>query len=317
MTLTNFPSGVSSFGVPVIGGQSLPTTTGKYVFVSSVTGSNGNNGLTPALAVATVLQAKVICDTNKDDIIVVMANHTENITNATDLVIDKAGVRVIGLGIGSARPTFTFTTATTAKITITGKNIGFYNCIFIANFADVATAFLVGASPEFQLIGCEFRDTSSILNMLACVTTTVAVNADGMRFEQNRIKMLGTTAATVPVKILGTMSRLTVNDNFVTKAVLNNTSCLINHAALVMTDLECARNIINSANTDSATGGFIIVTTSTTNTGHVYDNKVIGLDTAAAVLITATGHKYGQTNNLYSGDVDTSGFVLPAIGTDA
>jgi len=314
MATTNYPQGVSSFGVPVMGGMNVPTTTGRYIFVSSVSGSDGNLGLSVDQPVATLLQAVAVANANQDDIIVVMANHTESIAAATS--INKAGVRIVGLGIGSARPTFTFTTATSARFTITGKNIGFFNCVFIANFADIATIFLVGASPEFVVDNCEFRDTTSSLNMLACVTTTVTVNADGMKFTNNLVKMLGTTAATVMIKIIGTMSRLKVNDNFVTKAVLNNTACLVNHAALVMTDLEMARNVLNSANTDSATGGFLIVTSSTTNTGHVYDNKVIGLDTAAAVLITATGHKYGQTNNLYSGDVDTSGYVLPVIGTN-
>ena len=315
MSTTNYPNGVSSFGVPVMGGMSLPSTTGRYIFVSSVSGSNGNTGLSVEAPVATLLQALVVANANKDDIVVLMANHAETVSAA--YAIAKAGVRIIGLGVGSARPTFTFdTSASVARFTVTGKNIGFWNCVFVANFGDIGTIILVGASPEFAVEDCVFRDTSSSLNMLACVTTTVTVNADGMRFNRNRVEMLGTTAATVPVKILGTMSRLQVNENFVTKAVLNNTSCLVNHAALVMTNLEMARNVINSANTDSATGGFLIVTSSTTNTGHVYDNKIIGRDTAAAVMITGTGHKYGQTNNLYSGDVDTSGFVLPAIGTD-
>jgi len=87
------------------------------------------------------------------------------------------------------------------------------------------------------------------------------------------------------------------------------------HAALVVTNLEMGFNQIFSGNTDSATGGFLITTTSTTNTGMVHDNYINGLDVAAAILVTA-GSKYGMMNNLYDGDADSSGFVLPAIGVN-
>lgn len=316
MALTNYPDGVSSFGVPVMGGMSLPSTTGRYIFVSSVSGSNGNTGLSVDQPVATLRQALLVANANVDDIVVLMANHVETVSAA--YAINKAGVRIIGLGVGSARPTFTFgTSASVARFTITGANIGFWNCIFVANFADIGTIILVGTAPEFKVEDCVFRDTTSVLNMLACVTTTITVNSDGMRFNRNRVIMLGTTGATTAIKIIGTMSRLQINDNYFNKAVLNNTACILNHAALVVTNLEMARNTLISRNTDSATGGFLIVTSSTTNTGFVYNNNIIGLDVAGAILISGTGHRYGQNNNLYSGDVDTSGFVLPAIGSDA
>jgi hypothetical protein len=45
MGTTNFPGGVTSFGVPVLGGgYAVPATTGNYFFVDSNTGSNGNSG---------------------------------------------------------------------------------------------------------------------------------------------------------------------------------------------------------------------------------------------------------------------------------
>ncbi len=264
---------------------------------------------------STLAAAVAVCTASRGDVILVAPGHTETISSSTALTMSVADVTVVGLGNGSQRPTFTLDTAATARINITAANVVFKNCIFVANFADIATCFLNNAGPEFQVINCEFRDTDSTHNFLALVTTTVSVNADGLVFNNNRMQIKGTTAATTPIKILGTIDRVMINQNFVTKAVLNNTSCLLAHGALVVTNLEMDNNKIFSANTDSATGGFLITTSSTTNTGMVTNNKVQGLDTAAAILVTA-GCKYGMFNNLYDGDADASGFVLPAIGAD-
>lgn len=263
----------------------------------------------------TVKLALAQCVASRGDLIIIAPGHTETIANATDLAVSIAGVTVIGIGSGSLRPTFTFTTAATANIPVTAANVTFKNCLFIANFADIVSCFTNNAGPEMAILNCEFRDTDSTHNFLAIVTTTITVNADGLKFNGNRLKIVGTTAATTPIKIVGTMDRIQINDNFIVKAVLNNTSCLLAHAALVVTNLEMARNRVFSSNTDSATGAFLITTTSTTNSGMVYDNYVMGLDVAAALLVTA-GSVYGMMNNLYDGDADASGFVLPAIGVN-
>ena len=299
-------------------------TTGRFMFVgkSSLTNLSEITALvggswpdgTPTMY-TTVKLALAQTVASRGDVIFVLPGHTETITGATDLAISIAGVSIVGLGRGSLRPTFTYTTATTANIPVTAANVAIRNCIFIANFADIVSAFTITAAPEFSIQGCEFRDTDNTHNFLAVVTNTITVNADGLDFSKNRLKIVGTTAATTPIKVVGTIDRVTINDNYITKAVLNNTSCLLAHAALVVTNLEMARNFIFSANTDSATGGFLITTSSTTNSGIVHDNYVQGLDVAAAILVTA-GSVYGMMNNLYDGDADASGFVLPAIGVN-
>lgn len=263
----------------------------------------------------TLVSALAATTASRGDVIYVAEGYTDTITSATTLGLSVAGVTVIGLGYGSLRPTITYTTAATARIAVSAANIKLSNLIFVANFADVATAFLLTTAQDFEVSDCEFRDTDATHNFLTIITTTVAVVADGLKFNRNRLKILGTTAATTPIKIAGTHDRVQINDNYITKAVLNNTSCVLAHGALVVTNLEMRRNLVFSANTDSATGGFLITTSSTTNSGMVADNYVNGLDVAAAILVTA-GSVYGMMNNLYDGDADKSGFVLPAIGTD-
>src|SRR3972149_5755717 len=121
MGLTNYPGGVSSFGMPMLGGGgvTIPPTTGSVFFVHSGTGSSGNDGLGPSSPTATIAQAIAKCTASKGDLVIVMPGHAENIASATSLALNKAGVSVIGLGRGRNRPVLSFTN-TAGKIPITG-----------------------------------------------------------------------------------------------------------------------------------------------------------------------------------------------------
>ncbi len=55
--LTNFPNGISSFGIPVLGGANGFPFTGTYYFVNESTGLDGNSGTSPSQALATLDQA--------------------------------------------------------------------------------------------------------------------------------------------------------------------------------------------------------------------------------------------------------------------
>lgn len=104
-TVTNFPNGVASFGVPVL--PSAPLTTGNVYFVHSGTGSDGNTGKSKQKPLATIDKAFDLVTANKGDVVFVMPGHAETISGAAGVNCDVAGVRVIGLGQGAARPTIT------------------------------------------------------------------------------------------------------------------------------------------------------------------------------------------------------------------
>ena len=44
MGFTNYPNGITSFGIPVVGGAEMPLT-GKHFFIDPVNGNDGNTGL--------------------------------------------------------------------------------------------------------------------------------------------------------------------------------------------------------------------------------------------------------------------------------
>jgi hypothetical protein len=157
------------------------------------------------------------------------------------------------------------------------------------------------------------------LGFLTAITTTVTVNADNLYYGKNLRVSLATTTPGPDLVVLGTMTGLTVVDNISFHTTIsNNVAALLNHAALVMTALTVTGNQVYSVNTDTATGGLLALTTATTGSGIIAHNRLRALDVAAAIVVTAGAVQYGMFDNLYTGETTLlSGFVLPAIGTDA
>lgn len=73
MSPTNFPGGISSFGIPVLGGSGIPFT-GKYFFVDPVNGSDGNNGLSIKRAFATLYKAISMMTSGNNDVCYLIGN---------------------------------------------------------------------------------------------------------------------------------------------------------------------------------------------------------------------------------------------------
>lgn len=156
MGLTNFPNGVSSFGVPVLGSSDY-VTTGDYYFVDSgaTNSSDGNLGTDPGAPLATLNGAMDKVTASNGDIVFLMPGHAENVSTATSQVCDVAGVRFVGLGEGSLRPTFTWT-ATAGIIDIGAANVSFENVKFLSSISAVVIGIDVDAN-YFELHNCEFN----------------------------------------------------------------------------------------------------------------------------------------------------------------
>jgi len=162
MPLTNYPQGVSSFGIPLIGSGPI-LTTGKVLFVNSSHGnaSNGNTGEDPDRPLSSISAAMAKCRANSGDHIICGPGHLETITAADQLNVDVAGVTLLGVGYGNARPTFNFTTTTAADINIAAPNTVMNNFLFTGGVdALLSPLDVTGAADESALLNLEYRDVT-------------------------------------------------------------------------------------------------------------------------------------------------------------
>ena len=326
MSMDNYPGGFKD-GILIRGLPLYVTNPGKVFWVSNSivqltnqrSGSDGNDG-TFNSPFATLNYAITQCTSSRGDVIMIKPGHTENISSATALAFNKAGVAIIGLGQGTLRPTFTFDTANTATIAVSAASMSIQNCVFTGNFLSIATVFTLTTAKYFSVSNCEFEDTSAILGFLSIITTSATANAaDGLRFNDNYVKSDATTSSGPAIVLAGTINELEINSNLIVHTVAtNNIAALLEHGALVVSAARITWNYVYSINTDTATGAILVKTTATTGSGIIAHNRIRALDVAAAIVVPAVAVQYGMFDNLYIGDgTMNSGFVLPAIGSDA
>ncbi|HUQ70841.1 MAG TPA: hypothetical protein VM165_15025, partial [Planctomycetaceae bacterium] len=253
------------------------------------------------------------CSANRGDIIVIKPGHAETISSASALTLSIAGVAIVGLGLGSSRPTFTLDTAATATINVTAANVSIQNCIFTANFADIVSVFTLTTAKYFTLERCYIKATATNMNFLNVIDTN-ATTADADGLYVSGCKWIEPDLATLGfVKMDGTNADIVFSENFLVLGVNNNVaSCFAIATGKVITALRMEDNRLYRLNTDTATGGVLITTDGSTNTGVIARNFVQTADTAGEVLVTASSG-FGFFENRESGVAGATGYVLPVV----
>lgn len=104
---SDFPNGVTSFGVPLVGGLNGIPFTGNWWFVNAVTGSDGNasagTGASPQAPLKTIAQAYSLAAEGNNDVIVLMAaDTTASSTTGTfrissQLLWAKSALHMVGM----------------------------------------------------------------------------------------------------------------------------------------------------------------------------------------------------------------------------
>jgi hypothetical protein len=205
-------------GRPIGSGLAVSPSQGKTWYVSSVI--NAGNGETIEGAAGTLQEVIDAIDTAETagyevegSTINILPGHSETITGAGGLTFDVAGLRVIGHGIGSQRPTFLMDAGTTVTAVVTGANTYIENCVFKAGHSDIATCFDVDAA-GFHLVNCEFQDNTTHENFLVGIlsgSTTDNV-CDGLTLIGNRF-YTGTDSHTAFCQLVGDTDRVWVEGN--------------------------------------------------------------------------------------------------------
>jgi hypothetical protein len=178
MAASNFPAGFAA-GISIRGVPLIQTHPGKVLWVgnassSALTGqrgaSNGNKGTFDA-PYSTIDYAIGQCSANRGDIIFVKPGHAETLTAASGIDLDVAGVAVIGLGVGSNRPTVNIT-ATAGFIDFSAANCSLSNVLVTGGVDAIVKCFLIDAADCYLQVN--YRDVTG--QCTDCVVTTASAD---------------------------------------------------------------------------------------------------------------------------------------------
>lgn len=317
MTSSNYPAGFAA-GVSVRGVPLVQTHPGKVFWVSNATtllpgqkgGSNGNKGTFDA-PFSTLDYAVGQCTANRGDIIVIKPGHAETVSTASALALDVAGVAIVGLGVGSNRPTFTLDTATGATIGVSAANISVQNCIFTANFADIVSVFTLTTAKYFTLQNVYVKATATNMNFIHVIdTNATTADADGLYIDG--LTWIEPDAATLAMALVdGTNDNWTFKNSYMnlggtTTAAMGFTIA----TGKVLTNLVVTGNFGRKIGQTDGSAGVWLSTDGSTNTGYFARNYSENTDDAANILMTATSGITFGPDNYHSGNENEHGVAI-------
>lgn len=256
----------------------------------------GGNRTFPTL-VAALADSNVV--TARGDVILVLPGHTESISSAGALTVSTAGITVVGLGNGDYRPTFTFDTATTATMAVSGAGAKFQNIIFdMTGFDAVASPINVTAA-GVTFDGCKFINaTSSAQSTLGIVTT-----AAGTKLTVTNCMFVGTSDAgtTSVIRLVGGADHVIENNIFIGGYTSNVGA--IENTTTACTNLTIRGNTINNLTASSTKA----ITLQSGTTGQIYNNRMQILSGTAPITGAAMSWVGG---NYYAATIATAGTLI-------
>jgi hypothetical protein len=221
---------------------------GDIWWVDSGTGVDAAGyGQNPDAPLATLDYAIGLATASKGDVIYLLPAHAENITTATAVNLDKAGITVIGLRMGNLIPTFTATAAAGA-FTVAAANVTLKNIRLLAGFATgVTQAIAIAAAGDgCTLDGVEFRDSTTNLEYLIHINVATTVEDLTIR-NCSFIGLAGTMSASV--LFAGTTVNTLIEDS---EWDVDSSDSVIDHSAGAGTGLRIRRNTIVNRDVDTA-----------------------------------------------------------------
>ena len=319
MTMSNYPGGFAD-GVLIRGIPLTVAHPGKVFWVYNGTavlpgqrgGSNGNDGSFNS-PFSTIDYAIGRCTASRGDIIMVKPGHTETVSAASGVAQDVIGVAIIGLGVGGLTPTITLSAAA-SDWAISAASTTLYNFRFTASATDVVRAVAVTAA-NVTLKQVFFTDAGATNEILTPIKATSAVdnNADNLWVEHCR--HYSTSVASLEfIEFNAQINGLVVIDNMVVNEGTAAGGFMVGATGKDLKNAVILRNYLS----DKATAGNLFIDSdSTASTGVVAHNRVGHADVTTTHDFGATGMGFRLFDNLSVSTASLSGFVLPAIDSDA
>ncbi|MDO8630541.1 MAG: hypothetical protein Q7R41_08605, partial [Phycisphaerales bacterium] len=292
--------------------------SGNIFFVDSAVGVDGAGyGSTPDAPLATIDYAIGLCTASQGDRIVVLPGHAETTTAIT---ADKAGISIIGLGDGNARPAITGD-AVADVITITANDVTIENLRFVTATAAVSANVNIAAA-RATIRGCKFELGANVVD---CITVTAA--GELATWEDNEV-IVTANGPDSWIKFEGVVDRPIIRRNVVigsdgTNAfddgVIDFDSVAVTNPVIVgnvFADNDVAVTV--AANVGAITGEVIgpnsygLVAVNVDNTGVTLASFGANSITAAAIAAGAI-----DAGAFAAGAIDAAAIAAGAIAADA
>lgn len=312
MSLGDFPLDITSTPRRGLTGTLIPPM-GKVVAFVRHAPLNDSDEQIETMRVATIAQALTKVVAGRNDIIVVLPGHAENITGADAWAALRTNTQIIGVGSGATRPTLTFTATTSqlilaaAGVTISGINFNGGGGVAVVLGIDVTAA-------DVTFSGCSFLTAVAATNRF---TTVMRLSAGAHRFTMEHCTMRGTgvTAADGSVDgivVNAAVDRLTLRYNDFAFGTTVATVGLIRFATAAATQVSVYKNILYNTSTASAA----VVDFDVAATGVFADNRLVQMAAAvppAGGFVGTSAARFFE--NYVTGVVETSGYIAPVVDT--
>lgn len=264
-------------------------TTGDIWFVDSGSATGADSvgaGRNPDIPFLTLDYAVGQATASQGDTIYLMPGHAENLTADSDVDVDVVGLRIIGIGWGASRPTFT-ATAIAGDFKLAAAGTWIENILFLSG-VDATTGMLEISAADCSVVNCEFRD--SVGQATDCLITVDG--ADRLTIRDCKFNMAAAAGANSAIALDGSddahIHDCYIYGNFAVGAIDLRTTA---SARVNFHDLK-----IWTANA----ADICIVDTITGSTGFVGPNLQLMLaDNAANITTAITGATFQVMDPVY------------------
>ncbi len=312
MPMSNFEGGFTD-GITIRGLPVNVAHPGKVFWVNNsaaiaplgIGGSNNNAG-TYQQPFRSIDYAIGRCIAGRGDIILVMPGHVEAVT-ATSIALDVAGVAIIGLGKGDARPLLNFG-VTTSTVVVSAANCSISNVILKATVDSVVAAVTLTAAADGFTLDIESRDTSAAIEFISMLVTVsgadnLKINAKHRGFVAGDamtryIDLVGCRDADMDIDFFGIASTAVVN--------MRTTACnnIMVRGRFYNESVALTKNVVNSTTSTWSVNGY------DAKGGYYFAGSD---DIAVASLLAGSSASLGTDGTTVT---DSATTVLGAVGAN-
>lgn len=263
---------------------------------------------------SSVANALTRCRASMGDTIVCLPGHTESSPSATWMSAIVAGTRIVGLGHGSLRPTFTWA-HTAAQWAVAVANVHLENIILKPNGANGVVKAINVTGADFSMVGCDV-EVATNTNLHCEIALELGTASHRAKIFGNRFYGIVGEPITDGILNAGVAHDIQIIGNeMIFASTTGTTASLIRVGAVASLRMSIGKNRL--FNTVAASDN-CIVTGAAASQGVIWDNYITVLTNDVPVtngngISIGAGGLFGMFNNRVTTNVNVSGELAPVV----